>query len=99
VPLQPERVGHVWRAGMGESWNASLSSTMSALLPALDGSQAVTDLDALLGCAGVATPWLAITAAVLRLDREVEPQLIFSGDGSDKTVLWTLALTPVSMGM
>jgi hypothetical protein len=99
VPLQPERVGHVWRAGIGESWNASLSSTMSALLPAVDGGQGVTDLDALLGCAGVATPWLAITAAVLRLHREVEPQLVFSGEGSDKTALWALALTPVSTGM
>jgi hypothetical protein len=99
VPLQPERVGHAWRAGIGESWNASLSSTMSALLPALDGSQAVTDLDALLGCAGAATPWLAITAAVLRLHREVEPQLVFSGERSDKTALWALALTPVSTGM
>ncbi len=99
VPLQPERVGHVWRAGIGESWNVSLSSTMSALLPAVDGSQGMTDLDALLGCAGAATPWLAITAAVLRLHREVEPQLVFSGEGSDKTALWALALTPVSTGM
>ena len=95
VPLQPEQISHVWREG-DVSRNGALASLMPEAFPAVDASQGVSNLDALLGRAGSVAPWLAIVGAVLNLQREAKPQFVLSGEGSAEAELWGMVLTPVS---
>ncbi|MNL67298.1 hypothetical protein D3C87_1918660 [compost metagenome] len=53
------------------------------------------NLDALLGHAGKASPWLAIAAAAQTIERGAGPQFIFSG-GTAADGLWSTVLMPVS---
>lgn len=95
VPLQPEQVGYVWRASVDRSRNAAVTAQVPEALPCVDANQGLIDLDALLGHAGPAAPWLAIAAAALNLQHEAKPQFVLSGEGSGETALWGMVLTPV----
>ena len=58
--------------------------------------QELCDLDALLGHAGHASPWLAIVAAAQTLERGAGPQFVFSGGSTSDAGLWGTVLTPAS---
>lgn len=95
VPLQPEQVGQVWRAGVDGARNAAIAAQIPAALPTADAKPELIDLDALLGHAGPAAPWLPLAAAALNLQHEAKPQFVLSGEGSGETALWGMVLTPV----
>jgi hypothetical protein len=95
VPLSAQDIGQTWLAGVGTQREAAINSALTSLgMPAVCG-QGLCDLDALLGQPGIASPWLAIAAAMQTLERGAGPQFILSGDSSAESGLWGSVLMPV----
>jgi hypothetical protein len=91
VPLEAKSIAQVWRAGVDPQRDAALVTVLTdARMP----NQEVCDMDALLGLAGKASPWLAIAAAAQACERGTGPQFIFSGDCTAHSALWSTVLMP-----
>lgn len=93
VPLQAHSIEQTWRAGVGAPRH--VESVMLDVPMPVKPSQVFCNLDALLGHAGKASPWLAIAAAAQTIERGGGPQFIFSG-GAAAEGLWSTVLMPVS---
>lgn len=95
VPLDGAEIEQVWRVGVDAQRTAALTGVMlEAPIPA-GSPQGVSDLDALLGHSGKASPWLAISTAAQTIERGAGAQFIFSGS-NDAAGLWCTVLTPAS---
>jgi hypothetical protein len=95
VPLPAQAIERTWCAGLAEQCDAALGPVLSeASLPAKH-NQGLCHLDALLGQAGQASPWLAIAAAAQTIAEGAGPQFIFSGNSSAEAQLWCTVLMPV----
>jgi hypothetical protein len=95
VPVPADAVERVWRAGVDAQRGATLAAVFSDAGLPMKHEQKGCDLDALLGQAGKASPWLAIAAAAQLLERGAGPQFIFSGNSSVEAGLWCTVLMPV----
>jgi hypothetical protein len=93
VPLQAQSIEQVWRAGVGAQ--PQIESVLLDLAMPAKPPENFCNLDALLGHAGKASPWLAIAAAAQTVERGGGPQFIFSG-GATADGLWSTVLMPVS---
>lgn len=96
VPLSAQSIERVWRAGIDAPREVAITATLNAVPLPKQPKQELCDLDALLGHAGKASPWLAIVAAAQVLERGGGPQFIFSGGGTVDVGLWGTVLTPAS---
>jgi hypothetical protein len=96
VPLTAQSIEQVWQAGIAPSLDASLTTVLINLSMPSKPNQGLCNLDALLGVAGCASPWLAIAAATQNIQCGIGPQFIFSGDSSSEAGLWSSVLMPVS---
>jgi hypothetical protein len=93
APLLGQSIEKVWRAGVGAP--SPVESVLRDVLMPVKPPQNFCNLDALLGHAGKASPWLAIAAAAQTIERGAGPQFIFSG-GTAADGLWSTVLMPVS---
>ncbi|KJZ42468.1 hypothetical protein [Pseudomonas fluorescens] len=93
APLLGQSIEKVWRAGVGAP--SPVESVLRDVLMPVKPPQNFCNLDALLGHAGKASPWLAIAAAAQTIERGAGPQFIFSG-GTAVDGLWSTVLMPVS---
>ncbi|MNF87138.1 hypothetical protein D3C84_695970 [compost metagenome] len=93
APLQGHSIEQVWRAGIGAQ--RQVESVLIGVPMPVKPPQNFCNLDALLGHAGKASPWLAIAAAAQTIERGAGPQFIFSG-GTAADGLWSTVLMPVS---
>jgi hypothetical protein len=93
VPLQAHSIEQVWRAGVGAQRHVE-SVLLDVAMP-VKPPQKFCNLDASLGNAGKASPWLAIAAATQTIERGAGPQFIVSG-GTAVDGLWNTVLMPVS---
>lgn len=94
VPLEGQSIEQVWRAGIAAQRTAAMTSALLETPIPVETPQGVCDLDASLGHAGEASPWVAIAVATQTIERGAGPQFIFSG-GDVATGLWCTVLTPV----
>ncbi|WP_223465853.1 hypothetical protein [Pseudomonas sp. GL-RE-26] len=93
APLLGQSIEKVWRAGVGAP--SPVESVLRDVPMPVKPPQNFCNLDALLGHAGKASPWLAIAAAAQTIERGAGPQFIFSG-GTAADGLWSTVLMPVS---
>lgn len=96
VPLTAQSIERVWRAGIDARREGAIAATLNAVPLPKQPKQELCDLDALLGHAGHASPWLAIVAAAQTLERGAGPQFVFSGGSTSDAGLWGTVLTPAS---
>ncbi|MFP3518666.1 hypothetical protein SB766_21020 [Pseudomonas sp. SIMBA_077] len=94
VPLAASGIGHIWRSGINAQQGAAITAVLNQLSMPAKSEQKLCDLDACLGHAGCASPWLAIAAATNNLARGAGPQFIFSAGSSVETDLWSTVMTP-----
>lgn len=96
VPLTAPSIKQVWQSGIDREHGAGLITLLHDLAMPVGANQGLIDLDACLGHAGQASPWLAIAGATQTIELGAGPQFIFSGGGSAQTGLWSTALTPAA---
>lgn len=96
VPMAPAAIEHLWLSGIDVERQGDVTQALLTLPSALKHGQGLHDLDASLGHAGGAAPWLAIATAVDVARTEGKPQLIISGERSAQIGLWSTAVTPVT---
>ncbi|MCO6060480.1 hypothetical protein NG726_27985 [Pseudomonas sp. MOB-449] len=94
--LKAEAIEQVWLAGVDSERQADVSTVLERLAIPAKPKQGQYNLDAALGHAGKAAPWLAIAAAAQAVQANGQPQVIFSGEGSAEAGLWCAALKPVA---
>jgi len=95
VPLDAKSIEHTWRVGIDAQRHAAISTVLAQVPMPVKHNQGLIDLDASLGLAGTASPWLAIAAATQTIQRGAGPHFIFSGDSAVDAGLWSTVLTPV----
>lgn len=86
VPLEAEALQRAWLVGIPAKRQGDVNKLVLELLKP---EPAVRDLGACLGHPGCAAPWLAIAAAVEAVRRGGQPQIIFSGNASTDSPLWS----------
>jgi hypothetical protein len=96
VPLEAKSIERIWQAGVSAQRDADIASIMPQIPMTHIRDQALCNLNALLGHPGEVSPWLAIAAASLAIQRGASAQLIFSGDRSEGAGLWCTVLAPAS---
>lgn len=96
VPLSAQSIERVWRAGIDALGEGAITATLNAVPLPKQPKQELCDLDALLGQAGSASPWVAIVAAAQTIERDAGPQFIFSGGRTVDMGLWGTVLTPAT---
>jgi len=97
--VQANSIEHIWRSGIGQKYQAAVTTVMSEVEWPLRADPKVQNLDALLGHPGAAAPWLAIALAAQTVQRGYGPQLILSGVRCVDAPLWGTVLTPVPPSM
>lgn len=93
--LQANLIEKFWRAGVVMQHEGVLTTLLTESAMSTKPDEGLCNLDALLGHAGRASPWLAIATATQTLQRGNGPQLIFSSERSVEAGLWATVLTPV----
>ncbi|MCY1527725.1 hypothetical protein D9M68_628010 [compost metagenome] len=97
VPLPTADVMQVWFSGIGRGRQAALATALARLEIAVKPGQGAHDLDASLGHAGSAAPWLAIAAAANAAHRNRTHQLIVCGERSEFPLpLWSVVVAPAA---
>ena len=92
-----ETIEHVWVARVNTERQADLSTVVERLAIPVKPLQGLYNLDASLGYAGRAAPWLAIAAAAQAVQTKGQTQLIFSGEEGGEAGLWCAALKPAAV--
>lgn len=92
--LSVPAVVQVWRAGLDTACDPVFTTVLSDLAMLAEHKDSLCDLDAQLGHAGEAAPWLAIAAAAQNIAQGAGPQFIFSGTSLPDDGLWCTAVTP-----
>ena len=93
VPLESTSIERVWRVGIDAQRAVAVASVLSKV-PMPVNKTGLSDLDAMLGHPGCASPWVAIATGTQAIARGGGPQFIFSGGGA--AGLWGTVLMPVS---
>ncbi|MFK8260619.1 hypothetical protein ACFL9S_22880 [Erwinia sp. AnSW2-5] len=94
VPVKNNIISQLWLAGLSESQHKEIIVSQNAHPAGAVESEAVISLDALIGHAGAAAPWLAIVAAASAAENTQIPQLIISGEKATD-MMWSTVITPV----
>ncbi|KIY40779.1 hypothetical protein TZ03_11635 [Pseudomonas sp. 10-1B] len=87
-----DALDHGWRVGIDAGHEPALGTVFMRLPAELDGL--VHNLDAMLGHPGRAAPWLALAAATQNIKQGAGVQIIFSGERSAASVLWSTVIVP-----
>lgn len=95
VPLKENIVKNLWLAGLTGEQRAEAIACQNAHPVQSVENEAVISLDASMGRAGAAAPWLAIAAATEIARQTQSPQMIICGDTS-QNVLWSTLVTPIA---
>lgn len=94
VPVPASAIRHVWKAGSDAAGNQLITQALDKAALPISASAGLHDLDAALGHAGCATPWLAIAAAVESVRAGDGAQFICSGDGAQGAWSWCSVVMP-----
>lgn len=94
VPVSTSAISHVWKAGSDAAGNQLITQALDKACLPVSASAGLHDLDAALGHAGCATPWLAIAASVGVIRAGGGAQLICSGDGAQGIWSWCSVVMP-----
>ena len=95
VPLKENIVKNLWLAGMTGEQRGEVIGCQNAHPAQSVENEAVISLDASMGHAGAAAPWLAIAAATEIARQTQSPQMIICGD-TTQNVLWSTLITPIA---
>jgi hypothetical protein len=95
VPLKENIVKNLWFAGLTGEQRAEVIGCQNAHPAQSVEDEAVISLDASMGHAGAAAPWLAIAAATEIVRQTQSPQMIICGD-TTQNVLWSTLVTPIA---
>lgn len=94
VPLAASQIAAVWKVGSDAAGDPLITQAFDKSGLPVSASKELHDLDATLGHAGCATPWLAIAAAVESVRAGGGPQFICSGEGSERAWAWCSVVMP-----
>lgn len=95
VPINACSIEHVWRSGVDRYYDRLVTMALTSLSEAGAVKKEFHDLDSLLGSAGRAAPWLAISLASESIKLGAGAQFVISG-GSDELFFCYCAVTPTS---
>ncbi|WP_125923952.1 MULTISPECIES: hypothetical protein [unclassified Pseudomonas] len=95
VPINACSIEHVWRSGVDRYHDSLVTMALTSLSGAGAEKKKFHDLDSLLGSAGKAAPWLAISLASESIKLSAGAQFVITG-GSDDSLFCHCAVTPAS---
>jgi len=94
VPLAASTIGGAWTAGSDAAGHSLITQAFDQSGLPVGASAGLHDLDAALGDAGCASPWLALAAATESIRAGGGPQFICSGDDSESVWAWCSVVMP-----
>lgn len=94
VPVEAVSIEHVWRAGIDAQLRSSVIMMLADALAPDDFDKKMHDLDLLLGHAGNASPWLAVSVIAQTIQAGSGAQLVLNGDFLSKSNIWVCVVAP-----